>query len=83
MDERKAHLREMSICFKCCASTNHVARDCRALIKFRECDSDRHVAAMHPGPAPWSVEVPESKREQTMENTGEDTAEVTNKCTEI
>ncbi len=49
----------------------------------RECDSDRHVAAMHPGPAPWSVEVPESKREQMMENTGEDTAEVTNKCIEI
>ncbi len=83
LDERKAHLREMSICFKCCASTKHVARDCRALIKCRECDSDRHVAAMHPGPAPLSVEVPESKREQTIENTDEDTAEVTNKCTEI
>ncbi len=38
---------------------------------------------MHPGPAPWSVEVPESKREQMMEKTAKDTAEVTNKCMKI
>lgn len=52
LDERKAHLKEKSICFKCCASTKHVARDCTALIKCRECNSDRYIAAMHPGPAP-------------------------------
>lgn len=34
---------------------------------------------MHPGPAPWTVEVSESRAEQSKENT----EKVTNKCTEI
>ncbi|XP_067275269.1 uncharacterized protein [Pseudorasbora parva] len=83
LDERKAHLKEKSICFRCCASTKHVARDCRASVKCRECDSDRHNAAMHPGPAPWSIEASVSTADQIKEKTEEDTAEVNNKCTGI
>ncbi|XP_057685988.1 uncharacterized protein LOC130912137 [Corythoichthys intestinalis] len=54
LDERKNILKEHAICFKCCASTNHRARDCKAIIQCSECDSDAHVSAMHVGPPPWT-----------------------------
>lgn len=38
---------------------------------------------MHPGPAPWSIEVSVSTEDQIMKKTDEDTAEVNNKCTDI
>ncbi len=31
-----------------------MARECETAVKCRECNSDRHVSAMHPGPAPWA-----------------------------
>nr|XP_055056164.1 uncharacterized protein LOC129440699 [Misgurnus anguillicaudatus] len=54
IDERKAFLREHAICFRCCSSTSHQARNCTSTIQCSECDSERHIAALHPGPAPWS-----------------------------
>ncbi|XP_021332949.1 uncharacterized protein [Danio rerio] len=51
--DRKAFLRENSICFKCCSSTTHQAKDCKAVIQCSECNSDKHIAALHNGPAPW------------------------------
>ncbi|XP_063072405.1 uncharacterized protein LOC134463094 [Engraulis encrasicolus] len=54
IDERKRILQEKNICFKCCASNKHVARNCEVVIKCTECDSNRHPTALHPGPAPWS-----------------------------
>lgn len=50
--ERKRILKENGICFKCCISASHLARDCKAAVKCLECDSERHHAAMHPGPPP-------------------------------
>lgn len=54
LDERKSLLREHSICYKCCSSTSHRAKDCKAVIHCSECNSDTHVSAMHAGPHPWS-----------------------------
>ncbi|KAI4896990.1 hypothetical protein NFI96_001373, partial [Prochilodus magdalenae] len=55
LDERKAFLKKNGICFRCCSSTAHQARDCRAIIQCSECNSDKHIAALHAGPAPWST----------------------------
>ncbi|KAL2089355.1 hypothetical protein ACEWY4_014043 [Coilia grayii] len=55
LEERKAYLKEQGICFKCCASDSHLAKQCKAVLKCGECDSENHVSAMHPGPPPWSV----------------------------
>ncbi|XP_062413389.1 uncharacterized protein LOC119222763 [Pungitius pungitius] len=52
LEERKSILKENGICFKCCTSASHLARDCKATVRCIECDSDRHHAAMHPGPPP-------------------------------
>lgn len=53
IEEQKRILRELSICFRCCSSNKHVAKNCDVSIKCSECESDRHLAALHPGPAPW------------------------------
>lgn len=42
MDERKSFLKEHLICYKCCMSTNHKARDCKAVIHCSESNSE-HV----------------------------------------
>lgn len=50
LDDRKKFLKENSICFRCCGSTTHQAKDCDVSIKCSECSSDRYLAALHPGP---------------------------------
>ena len=43
----------------CCASVCHQAKNCSTPIICMECKSEKHVAALHPGPAPketrWTV----------------------------
>lgn len=58
LDERKSFLKDNSICYWCCASTKHMAKDCKVSVRCRECDSNRHVSALHPGPAPCSMKRP-------------------------
>ena len=86
IDERKAYLKENSICFRCCASNKHMAKDCKATLKCKECESNKHPSAMHPGPAPWSRnEHTEQTPEDEQSGEGEEPTSpvVTSKCTEI
>lgn len=78
LDERKGFLKDNSICYRCCASTKHMAKDCKVSVKCTECDSDRHVSALHPGPPPSQHEEAKDDREQQEEQ-----PDVTSKCTEI
>ncbi|XP_075431592.1 uncharacterized protein LOC142468854 [Ascaphus truei] len=48
LEERKRLLGEFGVCFKCCGSTTHLARDCKEEIKCTVCESDKHVTALHP-----------------------------------
>lgn len=81
MEERKAFLKESGVCFRCCASTDHMAKDCKAVIECKECQTDKHVTALHPGPAPWTVKEPDS--EHGGEEKQEGSPEITSKCTEV
>ncbi|XP_073714092.1 uncharacterized protein [Misgurnus anguillicaudatus] len=82
LEDRKQFLKEHSICFRCCSSVDHMAKNCKAEIHCSECDSDRHVSALHPGPAPWKKTIP-----PVLEDGGEEreltNQEVTSKCTEV
>ncbi len=78
LNERKTFLREKGVCYRCCATTTHLARDCRAAIKCKECGSEAHVAALHPGPP--SLTLPEQGGEREIEAAQPD---VTSKCTEV
>ena len=82
LEDRKTFLKENNICFKCCSSTSHFARDCEVSAKCAECDSTDHNTALHPGPPPWaSPQTQEQSGEREDGNT--DTLAVTSKCTEV
>ncbi len=53
LEVRKAYLNENGICFRCCASSSHIACNCKTVVKCTECDSENHATTLHPGPAPW------------------------------
>lgn len=53
LEERIAFLRENGICFRCCSSTSHQAKDCKAVVQCSECNSDKHLVALHGGPSWW------------------------------
>lgn len=80
LEDRKAFLKENGICFRCCSSTIHLAKNCEVALKCTECESDRHIAALHPGPPPWD------RRGPSSEHGGEgETLQlaVTSRCTEV
>ncbi|XP_034163934.2 uncharacterized protein LOC117598271 [Pangasianodon hypophthalmus] len=84
LEDRKAFLKEKGICFKCCSSVSHLAKECKSSVKCSECGSTNHDAAMHPGPSPEVVKAPSPSQEDGGE--GEDhsnTAVVSASCTEV
>lgn len=83
LDERKAYIKENSICFYCCSSTKHLAKDCKVSVKCKECNSNKHLTALHPGPAPWVTKVEVTQQEQGGEQENSLPLEVTSNCTEI
>ena len=85
LDERKTFLKENGICFRCCSSSSHQAKDCKAVIQCSECNSDKHISALHAGPAPWLTKPANSPSEEHG-GEGEETlpATVTTSiCTEV
>lgn len=82
--ERQAFLKEHCICYRCCGSFQHMAKDCKVAVKCFECNSPKHISALHPGPAPASKD---ATSEGDVQNKGEDQTEtspsVVSKCTEV
>ncbi|XP_062912771.1 uncharacterized protein LOC134350893 [Mobula hypostoma] len=56
IENRKVFIKQHGICYKCCASSAHLAKNCDSSIKCAECGSESHSSALHPGPASWSSE---------------------------
>ncbi|KAK7895294.1 hypothetical protein WMY93_020619 [Mugilogobius chulae] len=80
IEERQAFLKEHRICFRCCGSVQHIAKDCKVAVKCVECDSPKHISALHPGPTP----VPKNDTSQSpaTEEQTENPPAVVSKCTE-
>lgn len=81
----KQYLKDDSSCYRCCASTTHIAKNCDKTIICAECQSNKHVEALHPGPSPWK-----SKSLPPMSEDGREGSEnqqppetVSFKCTEV
>lgn len=47
--KRKSLLKNNGICFRCCISTCHFARDCKTVLRCADCGSKRRGTAPHPG----------------------------------
>ncbi len=85
IDDRKAYLKEQGICFRCCSSSSHFARDCKVILKCDECNSDSHNSALHPGPPSWTPKIQSHLLQHGGEDAGEipTTQEVSSLCTEV
>ncbi|XP_075707313.1 uncharacterized protein LOC142741872 [Rhinoderma darwinii] len=82
LEDRKAFLKENNICFKCCSSTSHFARDCEVRAKCIECGSTEHNTALHPGAPSWTSPQ-DQEHSGELKDTSTDTPAVTSKCTEV
>lgn len=82
--DRKVFLKEKGICFKCCSSISHLAKDCKYPVKCSECDSSYHGAAMHPDALPQTTKGPPTPQENGGEGEDHsDVSDVTTSCTEV
>lgn len=86
LEERKSILKERGVCFRCCMTTSHLAKDCKVAVKCTECASERHQAAMHPGPPPPQVSkgpppLPDNGGEE--EERAVDSEVVSSSCTQV
>ncbi|PIK48185.1 hypothetical protein BSL78_14928 [Apostichopus japonicus] len=79
LEERKACLMENRLCFRCMATSDHVARNCKVSVKCAECGSVRHNTALHVDQAFFR-----DTQVTKGDNGGEqNSSSVTSKCTEI
>ncbi|CAJ0962816.1 unnamed protein product [Ranitomeya imitator] len=88
MQERKKILSELGVCFKCCASSEHMAMDCKSSIKCEECYSDRHPSALHPAsvtgdPAVAVTSGPATNHGEEPQNHAKSTTAVSCSCSEV
>lgn len=77
IEERQAFLKEHRICYRCCGSVQHIAKNCKVAVKCAECDSPKHMSALHPGP------VPVPKCDTSERAATEEKIAVLSKCTEV
>ncbi|KAJ8349307.1 hypothetical protein SKAU_G00244370 [Synaphobranchus kaupii] len=85
IEECKAYLKDNGLCFRCCASVSHTARECKTVLRCRECESIRHSTAMHPGPA-FTTERPvinQLEPEDERKGTPTTAPLVSSTCTEV
>lgn len=83
LEQRKAFLKQNRICFRCCSSLSHQAKNCKVEIQCTECGCNSHVSALHAGPAPWVNQV---HMESAAENGGEQEPPptiATSTCTQV
>ena len=83
INDRKQFLREHYICFRCCSSTEHLAKNCTVEIKCTECESTAHVTALHPYPPTWKSKSSPSASEDGGEEDKADNQVVKSTCTQV
>lgn len=79
--ECRTFLKE-NICFKCCASSTHIAKNCKAEVQCSEYGEEKHNAALYPGPAPWMQETDPATEHGGEQNIAQPN-KITSKCTQL
>ena len=84
LTERKNLLGEHGICFRCAASSSHQAKDCTVAVKYMECQSDKHITALHIGPSSGpDPNTPEPECPADPHWQGWEPSNITARCTEV
>lgn len=60
-----------------------MAKDCKMTVKCFECKSDKHIAALHPGPPLVTTQSVVDDRDESGEQGESPSSSVTSKCTEV
>ena len=83
LEDRKPFLKQNSICYHCCGSISHLAKACDRIVKCTKCNSEKHIAALHPRPAlqPTKTSSPVTVHGGEVDTGSSDS--VTATCTEI
>ncbi|XP_048734152.2 uncharacterized protein LOC125650167 [Ostrea edulis] len=87
--DRKKLIRDKNICFRCCLTTTHIAKDCQASVHCNDCRSQRHATALHmiernQGSQMQSTAFKESSQgTPRKEHGGEPTNDLVSKCTQL
>ncbi|XP_041432389.1 uncharacterized protein LOC121398035 [Xenopus laevis] len=82
LEDRKEFLKDNNICFRCCTTTSHFARNCEVSVSCSECGSTEHNTALHPGPPSQAVHQTEDHEKKQIDTNKTNTV-VTSQCTEI
>lgn len=84
LEDCKAFLKENHICFRCCSSASHLAKDCKVSVTCRVQNQSPNTA-LYPSPAPWTDEPADNANRQGGEqkNIVSNTPVVTSQCTEV
>ncbi|XP_073492566.1 uncharacterized protein [Aquarana catesbeiana] len=83
LQDRRTFLKENRLCYRCCASTSHLGKDCKVSINCSECNSSEHNTALHPGPAPWTLTPSPTVDEHGGEQQDTVPPVVTPRCTQV
>ena len=76
LDERRSLLRQHGVCLRCVATCTHFAKDYKASVQCAECQSERHITALHAGP-PSKLDTLDSEQH------GGELNSVTTRCTDV
>lgn len=80
LQDRKNFIKDNNICYRCLASSSHQAKNCNVTIRCVECESEKHLAALHPGPAPQTPETFNSPKDHGGEEPSSSKLDVTATC---
>ncbi|KAJ8346862.1 hypothetical protein SKAU_G00282630 [Synaphobranchus kaupii] len=83
LEDRKKFIKDNNICYRCLASTSHQAKNCHVTIRCVECESEKHLAVLHPGPASQTPEPLSSPKEHGGEEASSSKLDVTATCTKV
>jgi hypothetical protein len=87
LDERTTILRKNRVCFRCIASCDHFAKDCKAKVVCTECGSNKHLAALHVDGEQRHGGEQVANKDQSDDGANprqnQHAEEITTKCTEI
>ncbi|XP_062583176.1 uncharacterized protein LOC134244932 [Saccostrea cucullata] len=76
IQERMKFLKEKKICFRCCASTTHIKKDCKEIVSCKECNSGSYPTALH-------VDTPSGTLRTAASSHSGEVIDITSKCTQI
>jgi len=83
IDERKTYLKEHGLCFKCCGTAKHLAKDCKLkTVTCGVCRSNRHPTGLHVEETTTSESQSSQGGEQNKPATNKEQT-VHNRCTQL